>query len=43
MVKTPATLLDRGTYFRMLFHLPAELVKLQDWGVQSGYKLVVIF
>ena len=35
--------LDRRIYFRSLFRLQAELVKLQDWVVQTGYKLVVIF
>ena len=35
--------LDRRTYFRSLFRLQAELVKLQDWVAQTGYKLVVIF
>ncbi len=35
--------LDRKTYFRELFHLQAELVKLQDWVVKTGYKLAIIF
>lgn len=35
--------LDRRLYFRHLLHLQAELVKLQDWVVHTGYKLVVIF
>ncbi len=35
--------LDRRTYFRELLRLQAELVKLQDWVVHTGYKLVVIF
>ncbi len=35
--------LNRRTYFHELFRLQAELVKLQDWVVSSGYKLVVIF
>ena len=35
--------LDRRTYFHELFRLQAELVKLQDWVVHSGHKLVVIF
>ncbi len=34
---------DRRTYFRELFHLQGELVKLQDWVVHKGLKLVVIF
>ena len=33
----------RRTYFRELFRLQAELVKLQDWVVHTGYKLIVIF
>ncbi len=35
--------LDRRTYFRELLRLQAELVKLQDWVVHTGYKLLVIF
>ena len=35
--------LSRGAYFHELFRLQAELVKLQDWVVDTGYKLVVIF
>ncbi len=35
--------LDRKTYFRELYRLQSELVKLQDWVQHSGYKLVVIF
>ena len=35
--------LDRRTYFHELLRLQAELVKLQDWVVHSGYKLLVIF
>jgi polyphosphate kinase 2 len=30
-------------YFRELFRLQGELVKLQDWIVQTGHRLVVIF
>lgn len=33
----------RQYYFRELFRLQTELVKLQDWIVHSGYKLLVIF
>ena len=33
----------RGTYFRELFRLQGELVKLQEWVVASGHKMVVIF
>jgi polyphosphate kinase 2 len=35
--------LDRHFYFRELFRLQAELVKLQDWIVHTKAKLVVIF
>jgi polyphosphate kinase 2 len=33
----------RAVYFKELFHLQAELVKLQDWVVATGKKLVVLF
>ncbi len=35
--------IDRGLYFRELLRLQAELVKLQDWVVHKGLKLVVLF
>jgi polyphosphate kinase 2 len=35
--------LDRASYFKELFRLQGELVKLQDWVVQQKLKLVVIF
>ena len=35
--------LDRKQYFRELFRLQRELVKLQDWVVQQKLKVVVIF
>lgn len=35
--------LSRRTYFRELLRMQAELVKLQDWVVHTGYKLLVIF
>jgi len=35
--------LSRRTYFRELFRLQGELVKLQDWVSHTGEKLVVIF
>ncbi len=35
--------LPRRTYFRELFRLQGELVKLQDWVAHTGHKLVVIF
>jgi polyphosphate kinase 2 len=34
---------DRKRYFHDLFRLQGELVKLQDWVVSSGLKLVVLF
>ena len=34
---------DRATYFRELFKLQAELVKLQDWVVAKQLKVVVLF
>jgi polyphosphate kinase 2 len=34
---------DRRTYFRELFRMQGELVKLQDWVVATGHKVVVIF
>jgi polyphosphate kinase len=35
--------LARKRYFRELFCLQGELVKLQDWVQKTGYRLVVIF
>ena len=35
--------LDRGIYFRELFRLQGELVKLQDWIVHKKLKVVVLF
>jgi polyphosphate kinase len=35
--------IDRHTYFRELFRLQGELVKLQDWVVHKRLKIVVIF
>jgi len=34
---------ERRRYFRELFRLQAELVKLQDWVVGTGHKLVIVF
>ena len=39
----PDGAIDRRTYFRELFRLQGELVKLQDWVIHKGLKLVVIF
>ena len=33
----------RRVYFRELFRLQGELVKLQDWVISSGHKVVVLF
>ncbi|MEH3085056.1 MAG: polyphosphate kinase 2 [Xylophilus ampelinus] len=35
--------IDRRAYFRELFRLQGELVKLQDWVLHSGEKVVVLF
>jgi polyphosphate kinase len=35
--------LDRKTYFRELFRLQHELVRLQDWVQSQGLKVVVLF
>ncbi|HET7132999.1 MAG TPA: polyphosphate kinase 2 [Gammaproteobacteria bacterium] len=34
---------ERRRYFRELFHLQAELVKLQDWAVDTRQKIVILF
>jgi polyphosphate kinase 2 len=34
---------SRQDYFKELFRLQAELVKLQDWVVQTGHKVVILF
>jgi polyphosphate kinase len=34
---------ERRTYFAELLHLQGELVKLQDWTVANGKKLVILF
>ena len=34
---------DRRVYFRELFRLQGELVKLQDWVVATGHKVVILF
>ena len=33
----------RRQYFRELFRLQGELVKLQDWVIASGHKVVILF
>ncbi len=39
----PADRESRRRYFRELFRLQGELVKLQDWVVATGHKVVIIF
>lgn len=34
---------NRRQYFRELFHLQGELVKLQDWVKNTGHKVVILF
>jgi polyphosphate kinase 2 len=34
---------ERQLYFRELFRLQGELVKLQDWMVATGHRLVILF
>ncbi|NND50414.1 MAG: polyphosphate kinase 2, partial [Rhizobiales bacterium] len=41
-IKTKSAI-ERRIYFRELFKLQGELVKLQDWVQQTGYKLMVLF
>jgi polyphosphate kinase 2 (PPK2 family) len=33
----------RMSYFKSLFHLQGELVKLQDWVQATGQKVVILF
>jgi polyphosphate kinase 2 len=42
-VHSPEAREARKHYFRELFRLQGELVKLQDWIVATGHRLVVIF
>ncbi|MDB5848881.1 MAG: polyphosphate kinase 2 [Rhodoferax sp.] len=41
--ETPKDKEARRLYFRELFRLQAELVKLQDWVVATGHKVVILF
>ena len=34
---------ERNRYFRELFRLQGELVKMHDWIVASGHRLVIVF
>ncbi len=40
---TATALSDRRRYFRELFRLQGELVKLQDWVAATGHKVVILF
>src|SRR5271155_5455462 len=42
-VETDAEKDYRRTYFQQLFRLQAELVKLQDWVVANGKKVLILF
>ena len=41
--ETIASRSDRQNYFRELFRLQGELVKLQDWVAHTGHKVVILF
>ncbi len=41
--RTEAEKDSRRHYFRELFRLQGELVKLQDWVVKTGHKVVILF
>ncbi|KQT37722.1 MULTISPECIES: polyphosphate kinase 2 [unclassified Methylophilus] len=41
--KSQTSVSQRQTYFKELFRLQGELVKLQDWVVQNKLKVVVLF
>ncbi len=43
VVDSPKDKEARRIYFRELFRLQAELVKLQDWVVATGHKVVILF
>ncbi len=40
---TPEARSERQRYFRELIRLQSELVKLQDWVVHTGHKVVILF
>ena len=42
-VESDAYQQGRKLYFRELFRMQAELVKLQDWVVRTGHKVVILF
>jgi polyphosphate kinase 2 (PPK2 family) len=39
----PEAALPRSEYFRELFKLQHELVRLQDWVVRTGHRMVILF
>ena len=41
--RNPVQAEARRSYFKELFRLQAELVKLQDWVVHTGHKVVIVF
>ena len=41
--QTDAERAERGQYFRELFRMQGELVKLQDWVAHTGTKVVILF
>src|SRR5690349_1872571 len=42
-LRNPAERDARNRYFKELFRLQGELVKMHDWVVESGHRLVIIF
>ncbi len=42
-IETGAASASRSKYFRELFRLQGELVKMHDWVVSSGHRLVIVF
>jgi polyphosphate kinase 2 (PPK2 family) len=42
-VEADSTAAARNHYFRELFRLQGELVKMHDWIVSSGHRLVILF
>lgn len=43
VMPSDATSTERKRYFRELFRLQSELVKLQDWVQHTGHKVVILF
>ena len=42
-VETDSTHATRNEYFRELFRLQGELVKMQDWIVATGHRMLIVF